>query len=73
MEWQLDLSSELFCLVVNDDRTERHLWQNPHETREGLLPAPQWLSEDWIKDMREITPRSVTKEITTLKPHFTKL
>lgn len=46
MEWQLDLSSELFCLVVNDDRTERHLWQNPHETREGLLPAPQWLSED---------------------------
>jgi len=37
MEWQLDLSCELFCLVVNDDRAEGNMWQKPHETQEGLL------------------------------------
>jgi len=32
------------------------------------VAALQWLSEDQIKDVREITPQPVTKEITTLKP-----
>lgn len=37
MEQQLDLSCELFCLAVNDDRAEGNVWQNPHETHESLL------------------------------------
>lgn len=35
MERQLDLSCELSCLAVNDDRAEETVWLNPREHRKG--------------------------------------
>lgn len=55
MEWQLDLSCELFCLVVNDD-SRRERAAEPSWNTGRPFAALQWLSEDQVKDMREVTP-----------------